>query len=135
MTEKINAKTVIAYWRKSAQLNFETAEFLFKGKKYRDCLFFCHLTLEKTLKGLAVQHTKTHAPHVHSLDALSLKTGVVFSAEQTNNPKIISTFDIRARYDNEKMDFYKKCTEEYAQKYLAITQKLYLWLTEQYPKE
>ncbi|PIU75173.1 MAG: hypothetical protein COS76_02160 [Candidatus Portnoybacteria bacterium CG06_land_8_20_14_3_00_39_12] len=29
---------------------------MFQGKKYADCLFFCHLTIEKILKGLVVRY-------------------------------------------------------------------------------
>ena len=57
--EKINFKKVVDFWNESAQNNFETAEFLFNGKKYADCLFFCHLAIEKALKGLVVKETKT----------------------------------------------------------------------------
>jgi HEPN domain-containing protein len=65
--EKINTKKVIKYWLESSKQNFETAKFLFKGKKYSDSLFFCHLMLEKILKALVVQKTKTHAPYTHQL--------------------------------------------------------------------
>lgn len=40
MTEKIDIKKVIKYWTESSKQNFETAEFLFNGKKYSDSLFF-----------------------------------------------------------------------------------------------
>ncbi|TSC52377.1 MAG: hypothetical protein CEO40_251, partial [Parcubacteria group bacterium LiPW_72] len=59
MLEKINVQKVVDFWNESAQRNFETAEFLFKGEKYADCLFFCHLAIEKILKGLVVKETKT----------------------------------------------------------------------------
>ena len=46
-TNKINIKIVIDYWKKGAERNYVTAEFLYKGKKYSDCLFFCHLRVCK----------------------------------------------------------------------------------------
>ena len=53
-----NIKSQIEYWRLSAERNWKTSLGLLKLKHYDACLFFCHLTLEKTLKGLAAQ--KTH---------------------------------------------------------------------------
>lgn len=40
MKNRINAKKVINYWEKSAEQDYETAKFLFKGKRYSACLFF-----------------------------------------------------------------------------------------------
>ncbi len=45
----------INYWKKSAERNWKTVLSLFKNKHYDACLFFCHLVIEKLLKGLAVK--------------------------------------------------------------------------------
>lgn len=44
-------KRQIEYWFRSGERSWTTAQFLFKGKQYDACLFFCHLTIEKMLKG------------------------------------------------------------------------------------
>ncbi|MCK4745253.1 HEPN domain-containing protein [Candidatus Parcubacteria bacterium] len=73
MKQEINIKKVVDYWKTEAERNYKIAEFLYEGKKYSDCLFFCHLMLEKILKGLVVKQTKTHAPYIHELDTLAIK--------------------------------------------------------------
>lgn len=135
MKQEINIKKVIDFWKTEAKRNYETSEFLYEGKRYSDCLFFCHLTLEKILKGLVVQQTKTHAPYIHELDTLAIKTGLNLNEDQMRQLKIINTFNIRARYDNIKKSFYQKCTKEYAEEYFNISKKLYLWLKKQYQKK
>ncbi len=135
MPDKINCGKIINHWIKSSQHDFETAEFLFKGKKYPECLFFCHLMIEKILKGLVVVKTKKQPPYIHYLDKLVIETGLDFTEEQMNQFKIITTFNIRARYDNYKSSFYKKCDKQYTKKYFDISKKLYLWLEKQYPKK
>lgn len=50
----------IEYWRQAGLRGFKTAQDLYKTKHYDACLFFCHLALEKLLKGLVVQNTKQH---------------------------------------------------------------------------
>jgi len=48
----------------------------------------------------------------------------------------ISTFNIAGRYADEKFEFYKRYNKrESAQKYLKITQSLFLWLKEELQKK
>jgi len=128
MPEEINIQKVVDFWRESAQRNFETADFLFKGKKYADCLFFCHLAIEKTLKGLIVKKTKTHAPFSHSLLDLAKLAGLELNEQRTNYLIEITGFNVAGRYDDYKFGFYKKCNQEYAKKYFEISKQIYLWL-------
>lgn len=135
MKQELNVEEIINYWLKGAERNFDTAKFLYKGGRYSDCLFFCHLMLEKLLKGLVAQKTKQHAPYLHELDILAKKTEVSLTDLQIEQLKIISTFNIAARYDNIKEYFYKKATKSYTEKYFNISKELFLWLKKQYLKK
>lgn len=79
--------------------------------------------------------TKKHPPYIHALDALAIKTELEFNDKQAEQLKIITTFNIRARYDDFKYSFYKRCTKVYTEKYFNISKDLYLWLQKQYPKK
>lgn len=131
----MNTKKIIQYWKKSAEKDFDIAKTLLKLKHYDYCLFFCHLTIEKLLKGLVVVKTKKQPPYIHYLDKLVMETELDFTEEQMDQFKIITTFNIRARYDNYKSSFYKKCDKQYAEKYFDVSKKLFLWLEKKYPKE
>ena len=131
----MDIEKIIKYWKKSAEKDFKTAEGLFNLKHYAPCLFFCHLSLEKLLKGLVVKDIKTHAPYIHELDKLAENIHLDFNKEQMEQLKIIATFNIRARYDDLKHSFYKKCTKKYTEKYFKISKNLYLWLKKQYLKK
>ncbi|MFH1838293.1 MAG: HEPN domain-containing protein [Candidatus Kuenenbacteria bacterium] len=124
----------INYWKKSAERNWKTALSLFKTKHYDACLFFCHLTIEKLLKGLVVEQTKTAAPYIHNLEKLSKFAELKLTKEQIETLKIIVNFNIAGRYDDEKFAFYKKCTKKYTEKYLKICEELYLCLKKEYQK-
>ncbi len=128
---KINIKKVGDYWKKSAYYDFDTAKFLFKGKRYPECLFFCHLMIEKNLKALVVKKTKTHAPYIHQLVDLAKVAKIDLNEEQIDHLTEITGFNIAARYDAYKFNFYKRCNRFYTEKYFKISKELYLWLKKQ----
>lgn len=100
----MNTKKVINYWIVTAEHNYKTAKFLLKGKRYPECLFFCHLMTEKILKALIVQRTKTHAPHTHKLVDLAKLAKIDLSPKQIDHLTTITEFNIAARYNEIKFN-------------------------------
>jgi hypothetical protein len=93
------------------------------------------LALEKLIKGLVVVRTKQAAPYSHNLSALADLAGIQLSRKQLNELRIITTFNIAGRYDDDKETFYQRCTKQYGSQYLTISKQLYSWLKEQYPEK
>lgn len=122
----------IEFWKQSARRDLQTALGLFKIKRYDACLFFCHLCLEKLLKGLTVKQAKKAAPFIHDLERLSIVSKLELTEQQFRDLRIITGFNVSARYDTIKDSFYKKCSRDYAKKYLDITKDLFLCLKEKY---
>lgn len=118
----------IKYFRESAKRDLKTSEFLFKGKRYDACLFFCHLALEKLLKGILVAKTDEHPPFLHDLVKLATLADLDFNAGQKEALSEITDFNIAGRYDDKKYEFYKQCTQNYARKYFNLSKELFLWL-------
>lgn len=121
----------INYWEKSAERNWETALSLFKTKHYDACLFFCHLAIEKLLKGLVVGRTQKTAPYIHDLAELLKITGII-DKQQTEKIAVFTGFNMKCRYSNAKLAFYKLCTREFTEPYFKEAKKLNLWLKEFY---
>ena len=130
----MNAKNHSQHWKHLAARDWKTAQGLFEIKRYDACLFFCHLTLEKFLKGLVVLHTKKEAPYTHDLERLSVIAKIPLPSEQVNDLKAISAFNIASRYSDYKFEFYKKCTRSYTHNYLSKTISLIKCLKEKYLK-
>lgn len=103
----MNTHQVIRSWRESADKDWEVARSLFKLKHYAYSLFFCHLGVEKLLKALVVQKTGEHPPTIHDLVKLAKKAGLKPNEAQRQHLEIITTFNIKARYDDVKQSFYK----------------------------
>lgn len=110
----------IKAWIASAGEDWGVAEDLFASKKYHHCLFFVQLTLEKLLKAL---HTKRHNDHplfVHNLVLLAQRAGLKLTLEEEVQLKEISSFNVSARYDSFKREFYKKATRRFTSKWFDI---------------
>ena len=125
---------IILFWLNSAERDWKTARGLFDLKRYDSCLFFCHLALEKILKGLVAQNTKEPVPHIHDLAKLASIAKLKLTEEQIQQLRVITTFNISARYDDIKLAFYKKCTGSFTNKHYGIAKKLFIWLKKQYQK-
>lgn len=132
MPVKTRVETPVKYWKQAAERDWKTARDLHKTKHYDACLFFCHLTLEKMLKGLVVRASREPAPYTHNLEKLAHIAKLALSEEQIDQLRSIITFNIAGRYQDDKSAFHKKATKRYCENWLDISQKLYLWLKRQY---
>lgn len=134
MLSTISQKKLIAYWKETAADSYATMEYLYKGKRYADALFFGHLVLEKLLKGIVVEYTQRSAPYIHNLIELWEMGG------QTLDPKVrelltqVNRFNVRARYPDDKLAFHKQCTSQFTQKYFREIQSLYYTLCQHFKK-
>lgn len=122
---------VVAYWLETAEHDRETMMVLSAGNRYSDALFFGHIILEKILKALVVRNTGKHAPFTHDLVQLHKLSGTELDEKEIDFLDRVNDFNIRARYPERKMDFYKQCTKEFSEPYLTEITELYqkLWLT------
>lgn len=114
----LQVKKIVVYWKKTAEYDSEIMDSLFKSKKYYGALFFGHIVLEKIMKALVVQKTKQQAPYVHDLVRLGEIAGIKLSKEEIKLLKEVNNFNIRTRYPDYKLRFYKLCTKKFAGDYL-----------------
>ena len=85
----------------------------------------------KTLKALYVKRLQKHAIFSHDLLRLSKKIDLELSEDFEEWLDEITTFNLNARYDNYKQDFYQLCTKEFADTWLDRIEKIRLWLRNQ----
>lgn len=126
---------ILDFWLEGSKDDYNAALNLFKGKYYSQSLFFCHLSLEKYLKYLVEIKGDISAPITHNLIHLADLSGVKFNKEQISLISDINNFNIRARYDDFKRNFYKKATPSFTEKYIKKTKELILWLEKQYQNQ
>ena len=129
-TDGINSDKIISHWISRSDQDFETMMRLYNSKDYHWSLFIVHLVIERLLKALVVKETKNHAPFTHDLRRLSKLTGLDFSDDQKRMLDTTTTFNLNARYDDYKQDFYKKCTSVYTDEWITNIKSLREWIKE-----
>ncbi len=120
------AKT-LKIWLDGAENAYVTAGDMLRLKHYDWSLFFCHLALEKILK-VALFKKGLEIPITHDLERLYKANKLAYDDALRAKLVEITKFNVSARYDDEKLQFYKKATEMYAKKWFKICEDLYLWI-------
>ncbi len=120
-----NVEKIITYWQLTAKHDYDTMLSLFESKRYSDCLFYGHIVLEKILKGLVVKEIKTPAPYLHDLVRLQELAKIELSEKELDLLDAVNEFNIRSRYPEQKLSFYKQYARSYTQKYLKVIVSLY----------
>ena len=122
------------YWLHTAEHDLDTAEALFAAEKYDWCLFLGHLVLEKALKAHWTKANQSIPPKTHNLVLLAEKANVDLSEEDRAFLQRVNEFNIETRYPEEKLEFYKVCTKDFAQENFAKIKELYQWLVSRIEK-
>jgi len=126
--EKIDIELIANHWILRSDSDFETMNNLIKSKDFHWALFIGHLVIERLLKAIVVRETGTHAPLTHDLRRLAKLSGLAFEDEHKKWLDTVSTFNINARYDDYKQDFYKKCTPDYSITWFTNIKILREWI-------
>lgn len=104
--EKINIDKIVDHWIKTSQEDFDTMLQLYNSKSYGWALFIGHISVEKLLKAVYVKIHGEHAPFTHNLYRLAELGKLELPEEYADWLYKITTFNINARYDDYKREFY-----------------------------
>lgn len=125
---------LMKYWIKSADRDFRTMNHLFEKKDYNWSLFLGHLVIEKLLKAYYVKNNDDHPPLSHNLVRLAEKGKLELDEDQKDILATVTTFNIRARYDDYKSEFYKTCTKEFTETWTKKIKGFRKWIKNQHLK-
>ncbi len=126
-----NSEEIVKHWLQSAERNYITMNNLLNSKDYNWALFMGHLVIEKTLKAISVKKLKRHPIFTHDLLRLASKVNLEVSNEHQEWLDKVTTFNLNARYENYKQDFYKLCTKEFTDNWISKIKELRQWLISQ----
>ena len=118
----------IQYWITSSDADFVAMKDMYETGNYTWTLFIGHLVIEKLLKGYYLKELGIQPPFSHNLLLLAEKTNLVLDDEQKNFLDTVTNFNIQARYDGYKQDFYKICTKEFTLKWVNEIEEFSSWI-------
>lgn len=130
MNDKINDERIAAHWIETADKDYKTMLNMYRTKDFHWALFIGHLVIERLLKACVIKNKKQHAPPTHDLLRLAKIAGLETDDEKADWLDTITTFNINARYDSYKKEFYKKCTPEYSSGWIKKIKTLRKWIKE-----
>ncbi len=121
---------LITYWLDSAEANHVSMLNMFANGEYVWSLFVGHLCIEKLLKAYYVKEIDTTAPRIHDLYKLAIRCNLEMSEEQMDALQYVTLFNIEARYEEYKREFYKKCTRAFTESNIKTIEGVRTWLLE-----
>ncbi len=127
----IDIEKVKSYWIDSSNKDFHTMRNLMESGDYNWAMFLGHLVIEKLLKATYVKVHKKHAIHGHDLLRLTSSLGLELDPVKEEWLDQLTTFNLNARYDSYKQQFYKLCTGEFAREWKSKIEELRKWLLNQ----
>ena len=128
MTDSFNKNNVYNYWVESSDDDYKTTLDLYNTGNYGWALFVEHLVIEKLLKAYYVKTQNTYPPMLHDLRRLGESASIEFDEDMVVTIETISQFNIRARYDDYKRNFYKLCTREFTDEWIEKIKQIRLWI-------
>jgi len=124
----MDQKDMINHWIESAEQDYIAMEHLFEKKDYSWSLFVGHLVIEKLLKAYYIKVKNEQPPYIHNLLRIADKAELKLTETQMDDLTVITSFNIEARYEDYKAEFYKKCTSNYTNIWNKKIKENKLWL-------
>ena len=108
-----NVDNIVKHWTETSDNDFKVMLSLLESKQHSWALFLGHIVIEKLLKAYYVKLHSKHAPLFHDLVRIAQRGEFVLTDEQLDWLEAITKFNLNARYDDYKSNFYALCTAEY----------------------
>lgn len=129
----MNSQDLVKYWIESSDRDYESMIKNYESKQYTWALFIGHLVLEKLLKGIyaKVNVDNPYPPKIHNLNIIAEKCGLKLDERTTKIFFTCNSFNISARYEDYKNEFYERCTKEYTEEQIKNIKEVREWLRTQ----
>jgi HEPN domain-containing protein len=121
-------------WLLQADYDLETAEAMFKSERFIYVVFFCHLAIEKGLKGIYHTRQKKMPPKVHNLEYLVEKLGLSPPDDMIDFISDLSDTSIPTRYPSGFRDVWKDFTVDRARASIQQSRGVLEWIKTEFKK-
>lgn len=124
----IDPDKVVKHWIETSDEDYQTMLSLFDSKSFGWSLFLGHISIEKLLKAYFVSKNKKHAPFTHNLYRLAELSEIEMTDEYADWLDKITSFNLNARYDDYKREFYSLCTVDFTKEWIEKITIIRSWI-------
>jgi len=128
MKDKVKIDKIIKHWSETSDDDLQTMKQLFQSKSYHWALFIGHISTEKIIKALFVKIHEKHPPRIHNLYRLAELCNLSLTDQYADWLDTITTFNIKARYDDYKKEFYNLCNKEFTKLWISRIKEIQKWI-------
>jgi len=118
----------IKEWFHQADYDMRSAQLMFDNRRYIHAVFFCHLSIEKALKGLLAKTSDDVPPKTHNLIFLIEKSGLTLPVDMFDFMFLLNGVSVPTRYPDELKRMQKDYSKAKAGSLLEQGQKALKWL-------
>ena len=134
MQNKMENKKFVQEWIKQSLYDLETAQAMFKTGRYIYCVFMCHLSLEKILKGLYLQKFNKIPPKIHSLLYFVQIQNLILSEKTNKFLEDLEEVSVPTRYQEGLDQLLKVYDKKKTQAILSKTKEAWECLKKEFEK-
>jgi HEPN domain-containing protein len=124
----IDIEKIVKHWIDTSEEDYQTMLTLYNSKSYGWALFLGHISIEKLLKAYYVRKYKKHAPFIHNLYRLAELNEIELTEEYSDWLDKITSFNLNARYDDYKREFYSLCTPDFVSNWIEKIEIIRTWI-------
>lgn len=119
-------------WLKQADYDMDTADAMFSSGRYFYAVFMCHLSIEKSLKGLYSKKLHEVPPKTHNLIYLLNKIGKRPDKELEKFITKLNTASVATRYPDDLAKIQSAYTEEITKEMIEKSKDVLKWVKTQF---
>ena len=119
-------------WLKQADYDMDTADAMFSSGRYFYAVFRCHLSIEKSLKGLYSKKLHEVPPKTHNLIYLLNKIGKRPDKELEKFITKLNTASVATRYPDDLAKIQSAYTEEITKEMIEKSKDALKWVKTQF---
>ncbi|HED06472.1 MAG TPA: HEPN domain-containing protein [Ignavibacteria bacterium] len=128
--KNIDVEKIVDHWKLTSNEDFKTMIDLYNSKTYHWALFIGHISVEKLLKAYFVKTREKQAPPIHNLYRIAELSGLEMTKKYADWLDTITSFNLNARYDDIKREFFKQCTSEYTSLWIKQIKEVREWINQ-----
>ena len=121
-------------WMRQAEYDMDSADCLLAGKRYFHAVFFCHLSVEKALKGIIHKTAGKTPPKSHDLLYLLSLTPLQMPDQFRKYLSTVNEVAVLSRYPAELIRMEENFTLEASNAIIKQGKELLQWITVEFTK-